>query len=166
MATSATAARIVAVIGEQMPEPTPPPAASPAPRTAANADRPRGLLGRFVSYALRAAAKPVQAASQDVVAGAKAAGRSALDITIFVIIGLVGYVFVLLGAGLLLAPVLSFPLAMLLLGAPHLVVGVLGVIVLVRRKRSAAPPVVDENAAAPTPRSDVTEPAAPAMAAL
>jgi hypothetical protein len=115
------------------------------------------LLGRFVSYALRAAAKPVQAASQDVVAGAKAAGRSALDITIFVVTGLVGYVFVLFGVGLLLAPVLGFPIAILLLGAPHLLVGVIGVTVLVRRKRSPAPAPAAEEA--PLPRDREPTPA-------
>ena len=126
-----------------MTEPTPLPVASAKP------DRPRGLLGRFVSYALRAAAKPVQEASQDVITGAKAAGRSALDITIFVIIGLVGYVFVLLGLGLLLAPVLGFPVAILLLGAPHLIVGVIGVIVQVRRKRAPVSEPVPAELPAP-----------------
>ena len=124
-------------------------------------DRPRGLLGRFVSYALRAAAKPVQEASQDVVAGAKAAGRSALDITIFVVIGLVGYVFVLLGLGFLLAPVLGFPLAILLLGVPHLVVGVVGVLVQVRRKQRSAAALSPSPDEATVPSDD----AAPAVAA-
>ena len=135
-----------------MPEPTP------------QSDRPRGLLGRFVSYALRAAAKPMQEASQDVVAGAKAAGRSALDITIFVVIGLVGYVFVLFGLGLLLAPVLSFPLASLLLGAPHLVVGVIGVLVQVRRKQRSAAAAASADEAAVAREEGRDEPA-PAIAA-
>jgi hypothetical protein len=100
--------------------------------------RPRGLLRRLMAYAATAVAPSVESVSQTVVEGAKDMGKAALDITIFVLIGLVGYVFVMLGLALVLGPQFGAGPTLLVIGGIHLVIGVLGVIVLVRRKRTRA----------------------------
>ena len=79
----------------------------------------------------------VETVSQNVVAGAKAMGRSALDVTIFVLIGLVGYVFVMLGVAWLLATHLEMFATLFILGGAHVAVGTIGVVVLVRRPPSS-----------------------------
>lgn len=113
--------------------------------------RPVGLMRRLVASALAMAAPSVQEVSRDVVTGAKASamamGKSALDVTIFVLVGLVGYVFVMLGVAWLVAPHLGMPLTLLVIGGAHVAVGTIGVIVRVRR--GATP------AAAPAPMAPV-----------
>jgi hypothetical protein len=104
----------------------------------ATAEKP-SLLSRFVAGAIATVATPVAAVSQNVVANAKAMGRSALDVTIFVLVGIVGYVFVMLGLAWLLARHLGMPATLLLIGGVHVVVGVIGVVVLVRRAPSEEP---------------------------
>ena len=100
--------------------------------------RPAGLLRRLVATAVAMVATPVEVVSRDVVAGAKAMGRSALDVTIFVLVGLVGYVFVMLGAAWLLAAYLGMPATLLVIGGAHVAVGVVGVVVQVRRSSASS----------------------------
>ena len=102
------------------------------------------LLFRLFELGARAVKEPVQTASQSLIEnakdGAKAVGRSALDYTIFVLIGVVGYVFVFLGLALVLEAHLGLAPALLLIGGVHVAVGVTGVIVLKRRKARAEEP--------------------------
>lgn len=108
--------------------------------------RKPGFLQKLFAYTARAAAEPIQDATQNVIEAAKAKGRSALDITIFVLVGLVGYVFVFLGLALLLEAHLGLAPALLLIGGVHVAVGVIGVIALVKRKGKVDPQPVGEPA--------------------
>lgn len=105
------------------------------------------LLFRLFEIGARAVKEPVQEASQALIEnakdGAKAVGRSALDYTIFVLIGLVGYVFVFLGLALVLQSALGLAPALMLIGGIHVAVGVAGVIVLKRRKARLEAPKED-----------------------
>lgn len=111
------------------------------------------LLFRLFELGARAVREPVQEASQSLIEnakdGAKAVGRSALDYTIFVLIGLVGYVFVFLGLALVLQSSLGLAPALMWIGGVHVVVGIAGVMVLKRRKARQDLPKQDVDAVAP-----------------
>ncbi len=121
----------------------------------------RPLLFRLFEIGARAVKEPVQEASQALIEnakdGAKAVGRSALDYTIFVLIGLVGYVFVFLGLAFVLQSALGLAPALMLIGGIHVTVGVAGVMVLKRRKARAEESVED----AATRASETFAPALP-----
>ena len=99
---------------------------------------PKPLLFRLFELGARAVKEPVKEASETLIESAKdnakAVGRSALDYTIFVLIGIVGYVFVFLGLALVLQAQLGLAPALMLIGGIHVIVGVGGVIVLRKRK--------------------------------
>jgi hypothetical protein len=84
---------------------------------AGSGDMRKPLLFRLFELGARAVREPVQEASQSLIEnakdGAKAVGRSALDYTIFVLIGLVGYVFVFLGLALVLQSTLGLAPALM-----------------------------------------------------
>jgi Flp pilus assembly protein TadB len=100
---------------------------------------PKPLLFRLFELGARAVKEPVKEASETLIESAKdnakAVGRSALDYTIFVLIGIVGYVFVFLGLALVLQSALGLAPALMLIGGIHVVVGVAGVMVLRNRKK-------------------------------
>ena len=96
---------------------------------------PSGLIGRLVAGARAAVASPVEAASRTLVDGAKDYGRTARDVGIFVLVTLVGYVFAMLALGSVLADSLGVPATFALIGGVNLTVGIIGIIVVVRRGR-------------------------------
>ena len=100
------------------------------------------LLFRLFELGARAVKEPVKEASESLIEnakdGAKAVGKSALDYTIFVLIGIVGYVFVFLGLALVLQQALGLAPALMLIGGIHVVVGVGGVLVLRKRKSQSS----------------------------
>ncbi len=102
----------------------------------------RPLLFRLFELGARAVREPVKEASESLIEnakdGAKAVGKSALDYTIFVLIGLVGYVFVFLGLAFVLQSALGLAPALMLIGGIHVAVGVAGVMVLRKRKAQLA----------------------------
>ncbi len=96
----------------------------------------------------------VQEVHRDVVTGAKAMGKSALDVTIFVLVGLVGYVFVMLGLAWLVAPYLGMPVTLLVIGGAHVAVGTIGVIKRVRKPATPADAPSPSSAAEEAPIVD------------
>ncbi len=113
--------------------------------------RPVGLMRRLVAGAFAMAAPSVHEVRRDVVASAKTMGKSALDVTIWVLVGLVGYVFVMLGIAWLIAAYAGMPATLLIIGGVHVAVGTTGVILRVRKSNAAAPspvPVTPQTAIA------------------
>lgn len=116
---------------------------------------PKPLLFRLFELGARAVKEPVKEASETLIESAKdnakAVGRSALDYTIFVLIGIVGYVFVFLGLALVLQAALGLAPALMLIGGIHVVVGVAGVMVLRNRKKEPEvdPATLSSDAFAP-----------------
>ncbi len=96
----------------------------------------RGLLNRLGKRMKQVATPSIEAVSQNIVVEARAFGMSALGVTTFVLVGIVGYVFAMLGIVWLLAGSLGMPAALFLIGGIHLVVGVIGTLVLVRVART------------------------------
>jgi hypothetical protein len=92
-----------------------------------------GFLKRLVQTAVDAVQPNVEEVKQDVVANAKAFGGKALDVTIFVLVGIVGYVLCMLALCWLLAPLITMPGALAAIGGIHVAIGVYGV---VRRLRA------------------------------
>lgn len=113
---------------------------APIESESATPRRPVGLLRRLVTGVLTMAAPSVHEVKRDVVASAKTMGKSALDVTIWVLVGLVGYVFVMLGIAWLIAAHAGMPVTLLVIGGVHVAVGTIGVIWRVRKKSATPAP--------------------------
>ena len=98
----------------------------------------RSFLSRLAQVAVAALAPHVEVAQHNVIEQAKEVGDKALDVTIFVLVGLVGYVFAMLGLAWVLAPHLGMPGTFFAIGGAHIAVGVTGVIVRLKRKEKEA----------------------------
>lgn len=101
-----------------------------------------GLLKNLLKTAV-ASVQPdveqkVETVKQDVVANAKAIGGKALDVTIFVLVGIVGYVLCMLALCWLLARVITMPGALGAIGGIHVIVGVYGVMRRLRADEAKA----------------------------
>lgn len=114
----------------------------------------RPLLFRLFELGARAVKEPVKEASENLienakdsaVSTAKVVGKTALDYTIFVLIGLVGYVFMFLGLAFILRDSLGLAPALLIIGGVHVIVGVTGVVLRSRRKQEEQQPNPEDPA--------------------